>query len=202
MTAPGLSRTELLSRGATGGLVLAAAGTAAGLTARAAKADGMPDADLAFLRLLASVELLAADFYGKALEAQPFGARGTKILRSALFNDGEHYASIAGYLTGAGQVPLTADEIDFSYPKDAFASAGSIARLAVELETVFLGAYLGAVNGLQTASLASPLARIAANQAQHLTAFNELLGHASFDLSFPASLTIDAASNELSAYTS
>lgn len=194
------SRAELISRGAKGGAALLVAASGAGVLAGAASA-ALPDNDLAYLRLLVAVELLGADFYGNAAKAQPYGAAGSKALTRALFNEGEHYTSLAGFLTGAGQTPATADEIDFVYPSGSFDSTASVTKLAVALETIFLGAYLGAVDGVQTASLRLPLARIAANQAQHLTTFSELLGRLPFDLSFPVALSIGDASDALEPFT-
>jgi hypothetical protein len=195
-----LSRAELLSRGARGGATLLVAGSAYGALAGAASA-AVPDNDLAYLRLLIGAELLGADFYTKAISARPFAGTGQWYLKRALFNEGEHYASLAGFLTDAGQIPATADDIDFSYPKDAYATVAAVTTLAVTLETLFLGAYLGAVDGVETAALKQPLARIAANQAQHLTVFAEILGRKGFELSFPAALTIDQASDVLAVYT-
>jgi hypothetical protein len=194
------SRADLVSRSAKGGAALLLAGSGAGMLAGSASA-ALPDNDLAYLRLLVAVELLGADFYGNATKAQPYGAAGSKALARALFNEGEHYTSIAGILTGAGQTPATADDIDFTYPTGSFDSTASVTKLAVALETTFLGAYLGAVEGVQSASMKAPLARIAANQAQHLTTFSELLGRPPFDLSFPAPLSIGDASAALDPFT-
>lgn len=196
------SRAELVSRGAKGGAALAITGSVLGSLAGVARADVLPDNDLAYLRLLIVAELLGADFYGNAIEAQPYGSFGRKVLRLARANEGQHYDRLARYLTSSGQVPATAADIDFAYPRDAFASAGSITKLAVELESLFLGVYLGAVDGVESAALKQPLAQIASNQAQHLTVFNQLLGRTAFEPPFPAALTIDAASNGLAAYTS
>lgn len=195
------SRTELVSRGVKGGAALLLVGTAAGSLAGTAGA-ALPDNDLASLRLLVAVELLGADFYGNATKAQPYGAAGSKALARAAFNEGEHYTSLAAVLTGAGQTPATADDIDFTYPDGSFDSTAAVTKLAVDLETIFLGAYLGAIDAVQTPSLKLPLARIAANQAQHLATFSELLGRAPFDLSFPNALSIGAASDALATYTS
>jgi hypothetical protein len=89
-----------------------------------------------------------------------------------------------------------------AYPDGSFASTAAVTKLTVGLETIFLGAYLGAVDAVETPSLKLPLARIAASEAQHLTAFSELLGRAPFDLSFPAPLSLGAASDALAASTS
>jgi hypothetical protein len=172
-----------------------------GALAGAARADVLPDNDLAYVRLLIAAELLGADFYDNALEAQPYGAAGQKQLSRAAFNEGEHYTALAGIVTASNQIPATAADIDFVYPKDSFATAGAITRLAVTLETLFLGAYLGAVAGVQSSTLRQPLTQIAANQAQHLAVFSALLGRTGFELSFPATLSIGDASDGLDAYT-
>ena len=66
----------------------------------------------------------------------------------------------------------------------------------IPLETLQLGAYLGAADALVSEPLRGIVARIAANEAQHLTIF------APFQSSFPVALTIEQASDTLSRYTS
>lgn len=183
-------------------MVLLATGSAGGVLATRARADTYSDNDLAYLRLLIAIELLGADFYGNAIEAQPYGKVGQAYLTRAAFNEGEHYASLAGFLTASGGTPATADDIDFSYPAGSYTTVAAVTKLAVTLESLFLGSYLGAIGGVQNPSLAQPLARIAANQAQHLAVFSELLGRKGFDDSFPAPLSIDEATTALAVYTS
>ncbi len=167
-----------------------------------ALADGAADVDLASSRLLVAVELLLADFYGRALSADRLGAAGRDALLRARFNEREHLAAVSGVLLGAGQTPATAADIDFGYPARTFATRGAIARTGAKLERIALGAYLGAVAAVQSPTLRSSLARIAACEARHLTVFQaEATGHA-LDNSFGDALAIDAASNALGAYTS
>ena len=192
------SRGGLLLRGAA--LALTASG--AGALTAAAAADTPPDADLAYARLLVAADLLAADFYGRALAAKQFGAADVKTLRRAAFNEKEHYDAVAGVLTAAGQTPATAADIDFSYPAKAYASRGSIAKLGAELEALQLGAYLGAADAVQTEPLRGIASRIAANEAQHAGFFTGLLDNRPLGVSLPLPLAIDAASNALAAYTS
>lgn len=183
------TRGELLRRGA----VAALATTGAGALAGAASADVPPDADLAFARLLVATELLADDYYTRALAA---GRPAEASLREARANERAHYAGLAAILNAAGQPPATAGDIDFSYPAGSFASAASISRLGAGLETLQLGAYLGAADALTSEPLRGIAARIAANEAQHLTIFQP------FRNSFPVALSIEQASNALGAYTS
>jgi hypothetical protein len=105
-------------------------------------------------------------------------------------------------LTDAGQVPATAQDLDFSYPRGAFASRTAIARLGVRLESLSLGAYLGAVRGLQTPLYREHAARAAASEAQHLSVFAGEVGGRRVGSPLPAALPIDRVSSALDAYTS
>jgi len=198
-----LSRRALLSRGARGGAVVVAAGSTLGALggAAAARAATLPDGDLAYLRLLITTELLGADFYRNATAAEPYAGPAAKYLKIALANEGDHYAALSAIFAGAGQTPATADDIDFTYPKDAFATTGAVTKLAVTLESLFLGAYLGAAAAVQSGSLFQPIARIAANQAQHLTVFAQLLGRSGFKAAMPAAQPIDVVTQALAEYT-
>lgn len=197
-----MNRGQLLERSAKGGASLIIAGSAAGTLARRAAADVISDADLAYARLLVGTELLAADFYGQAIAAKQFEGRDLKYLKRALFNEQEHYQSVSMILSGAGQAPAVAGDFDFAYPKGSFASKASIGALGAALETVSLGAYLGAVGALQSSAFKQPFARIAASEAQHLSLFEGLLGRNAVGNSFPDPLSIDEASNALDLYTS
>lgn len=147
-----------------------------------ALADPPPDLDLANARLLVTVELLLADFYSHAKKSE--------LVSRALFNEQEHYDAVAQILTGAGQTPATADDIDFGYP-----AKKTFTELAVALETLALGAYLGAIDSTQSQPFRRVFARIAASEAEHLSAFQP------FRNSFPDLLTIEQASDALSEYT-
>jgi Ferritin-like domain len=196
-----ITRGRLLSRSAKGGAALLVAGSALGRFAGTAAADPPLTADLAYARLLVGAELLAADFYLVAIAAANTGPSITGYLERALANEQEHYQSVAGILNGANMSPAVAGDIDFSYPAGTFASQGSIVKFARELEDTILGAYLGAIAGIQTDSFKAGLARIAACEAQHAAYFTTALGGKTFSASFPPALTIDQASNALDAFT-
>jgi hypothetical protein len=190
-----------VSRGAKGGAAVLAAGSAFGALAETARADTLPDGDLAYLRMLVATELLGGDFYKSAVAAQPYKGAAAKELKLARANEAHHYTTLSKILTDAGQTPATADDIDFTYPKSAFATTGGVTKLAVTLETLFLGAYLGAAAGIQSISLVQTIAQIAANQAQHLTVFSQLLGRPGFKAAMPTPLPIDMVTQALAAYT-
>jgi len=123
-------------------------------------------------------------------------------LREAAAAEKQHYASLSQLLTAAGGVPLTADDVDFTYPSGAFASAASVAKLAVELEQTVLGSYLGAVAGLQTPAIRLPVGQIAASEAQHLSVWSGFARGRPLGRPFAASLTIAEASSALAAFES
>ena len=196
-----ISRGQLLSRGAKGGAALVVAGSALGRFVDTAAAAPLPTADLAYARLLVGAELLASDFYSQAIAAANAGPTVAGYLKRAYANEQEHYQSVAEIVSGAGLTPAVSGDIDFSYPAGTFDSQGSIVKFAAQLEGTVLGAYLGAIDGIQTDSLKAGLARIAACEAQHSAYFTSARGGKAFSLSFPPALTIDQASNALDAFT-
>jgi rubrerythrin len=188
-----LTRRRLLQTGLAGGALLVAPPLALAAT---------PDADVAYLRLLVGVELLARDFYDDALSSGKLDAKASALAKQIRADERAHYNGLATLLTGIGQVPATADDIDFSYPKGAFASQDSILKLAVQLESLALGAYLGAVQNVQTATLRLPIGQIAANEAQHGGALAIATGGTPIGRAFAPSLQIGAVSAALDRYES
>ncbi len=198
----GFSRRALLARGGTGAAALLAGSALGGIAPSAARADTPSDGDLAYARLLVAVELLASDFYDNAIASKRFTGAALGNLRRARADEGRHYDSVAAILTGAGQTPATAADIDFSYPRGSFASRRSIARLGSRLESLFLGAYLGAVEGYEADASKQLAARAAASEAQHLSVLSAAAGGPRFGAALPRPLTIDRVSDALDAYTS
>ncbi len=196
-----LTRSQLLSRSAKTGAALLVTGAGFGRFAEAAKADLLSDGDLAYARLLIGLELLSIDFYARALAAKQLKPPGQKRLRQALSHEQAHYQSVGQILIGAGLTPAGDGDIDYAYPSDAFTKPGSIAKLGFQLETISVGAYLGAVSGLQSSQLVQQMARIAASEAQHLSVFGSSLGRP-FGFAFPAPLPIDQISIALDSFES
>jgi len=197
-----LTRSELLSRGARGSALVAVAGSSLGLLAGTADAaaQSLPSSDLAYVRLLVGAELLAGDFYGQAIAAANSTRGVAGYLKRAAFNEQEHYASVAGILSGAGATPAVATDFTFSYPTGTFSGERSILAFAQKLEQIMLGSYLGAIAGVQSQSLLPALATIAACEAQHSSYFGFVQGGKAFDLSFPPPLTISEASDAMAPY--
>ena len=169
------------------------------VAALAGRADAATptDNDLAYLRLLVAAELLAADFQARALASGKLSRHSKAVIKKMSADEKAHYTRLAQLVTAAGQPPATAADIDFSYPKGSLASQPSVLKLAAEIETLVLGAYLGAIENLETAELRLPIGQIAANEAQHAGALAALRGRTVIGRAFAPSLQIDAASAAL-----
>jgi hypothetical protein len=197
-----MSRAEIFSRGARAGVAVAVGGSALAVFGADASAATLPDGDLAYVRLLVASELLAIDYYARAIGSSRIEGNVLANMKHALANEKQHYASLSTVLATSGQVAAIADDIDFAYPRRAFASAASIGKAGIDIERTVLGAYLGAVEGVQTNMLKRAFAQIAANEAQHLSVLSGAwLGHP-IGKAFAASTTIDQASAALDAYES
>ena len=201
-----VTRSQLLSRGALAGAGLLVARSAAPGSAQAAPPasalGALGSGDLAYARLLIALELLAVDFYTNAIASKHLAGSALADARSALINESEHRDFLAYTLSTAGLTALSAADVNFSYPDGVYFTAASVVGFAVTLETLMLGAYLGAGGALSNPVLASAVAQITANEAQHLSAFSLLGREPAFHDAFPAALTIAEASDALDAYTS
>ena len=201
--ATGLSRGTFLKRGAVGGgaLLVSVSGFAA--VAEAASADTIPDADLAYLRLLLAAELLAVDFQTRALgSSELHGHAAHSVFRRIRADERAHYSRLASLLTAAGQTPATSGDIDFSYPKGSFRSRASIVKLAGRLEHLMVGAYVGAVENVETPAIRLPVGQIAANEAQHSGALAALSGRSVIGKAFAPAMQMGAVSDALDEFES
>jgi len=191
-----LDRATLVRRG----VGLLAGGAVLGLAPTAFAA--VPDEDLAYVRLLIGVELLEVDFQARALASSRLDPQTGRLLRTIATQEKAHLTGLSVLVTNAGQVPATADDVDFAYPKGTFASAAKIQRLADTIETLALGAYLGAVENVQTAAWRLPLGQIAATESRHVGALAAAAGKPVLGRAFAPSLQIDAVSAALDVYES
>ncbi len=182
------SRGEFLSHGMKGGLALVAGGAVLGMAT--SPALGQATGDVAIAKLAATAELLAIDFYGKAIGTGMFTGDQLAYLNAAKMNEQDHYDALAKVLGSAAPKRLM-----FTYPAGTLASTKSIATTGVALETAFVGAYLGAVEALASNDLKAVAGQIGANEAQHLTTFTRLAAGGALvpNPSFPKSLTATQA---------
>ena len=182
------SRGEFLSLGMKGGLALVAGGAVLGMAT--GPALGQASGDVAIAKLAATAELLAIDFYGKGIGTGFFTGDELAYMNAAKQNEQDHYDALAKVLGSAAPKNLM-----FTYPGGTLASAESVAKTGVALETAFVGAYLGAVEALTSNDLKAVAGQIGANEAQHLTTFKRLANDGMLvpNPSFPSSLTAKQA---------
>ena len=163
----GTTRAQFLARGTKGGLALIAGGAVLGLAEGTAFGAASSDADIA--KLAATAELLAIDFYGRAIAAGKLKGDELGYLAGARANEQAHYAALKGVLGSA-----TPAGLEFTYPKGAFDSRHSIGMLGQALETAFVGAYMGAVTALRSNELKGVAAAIGACESRHLSVLTNI----------------------------
>jgi hypothetical protein len=177
------TRAAFLSRGARGGLALVAGGSLLALAEGTALGAAPGDAGIA--KLAATAELLAIDFYSKAIASRKLSGAELAYLAAARENERDHYKALAGVLG-----PAAPKRLRFQYPQAAFASARGIGKLGQALETAFVGAYLGAVTALRSNELKGVAARIGSNESRHLAILSNIAaGTVVSGPSFPKALS-------------
>jgi Ferritin-like domain len=95
------TRATFLRRGAQGGLALVAGGSLLGLAEGTAL--GAPTADSDIAKLAATAELLAIDFYRRAIASRKFSRDELAYMQAALANEQAHYKALAGVLKSAAR---------------------------------------------------------------------------------------------------
>ena len=161
----GLSRSRFLRRGAGAAALLIVSASGLGAFAPAAFADTSPAGDLAYLRLLIAAELLAVDFYGQALERAIEAGRALSRGRFVPTSRALHTPRCA-----ARRQPADARDgrrHRLLVPAARSQAAGSVVRFARELERVLVGAYIDALEHVQTPAYRETMARILASETQH-----------------------------------
>jgi len=192
-----ITRAQVLSRSAKGGAALLVGGSALGALVAEAAAEPLPTADLDTARLLVGIELLASDFYSRAIKAAKTDRRVTSFVKRASANERDHYRALSVILTRAGVTPAGPDDFDFTYADGTFASKRAIVKFAEMLEATTLGAYLTALGTTENSALRAPMALIAACEAQHSAYFTTAAGGKPFGRSFPRALPIDQVAKML-----
>jgi ferritin-like protein len=177
------TRASFLANGARGGLALVAGGSLLALAEGTALGATTADADIA--KLAATAELLAIDFYTRAINSKKISGAELAYMASARENERAHYRALAGVLKSAAPKNLR-----FSYPGGSFMSRRSIGRLGQALETAFVGAYLGAVTALKSNELKGVAATIGANESRHLSVLTNIAANTIVPApAFPKALT-------------
>src|SRR5262249_58668879 len=107
-----------------------AAGSISGRAEGTASGAAAADTDIA--RLAATAELLAIDFYTRAIDSRQLKGDELAYLAGARDNERAHYAALKGVLKSAAPANLK-----FKYPAGAFGSRKSIGMLGHALHHAF-----------------------------------------------------------------
>jgi Ferritin-like domain len=161
------TRAQFLTRAGKGGLALMAGGTVLGLAQGTAFGKGFADADIA--KLAATAELLAIDFYTRAIASKQLKGDELSYLVGAKANEVAHYNALKGVLKSA-----TPTGLKFKYPAGSFSSRKNIGNLGHALETAFVGAYMGAVTAFSSNELKGVAAEIGACESRHLSVLTNI----------------------------
>jgi len=156
--------------------------------------------DLAYANFGVAAELLLAEFYRRAIAAKLYHGTSLAALRRVEFNEREHYAALAGVLSGAGEEPPIAEDFEFPLPGAAFRTKGATARLGLRLERAVLGSYLSAAATIDDRPVRSVFVRIAASEAEHVSALSRISNGQAVGVSFPQPLDLEAAGAVIGPY--
>ena len=189
MTRP-FSRRRLLTV-AAGGAALAALPVRPALAAT--------DEELAYANFAVSSELLLADLYEKALAAKVVTSSGQAVLRIGRRAALQHAGALSGLLTGAGQDAPTAEDFEFQWPKEAFATTAAIAATARVVLRAVLGAYQTAAVSVSEPSYRTLYVSLAASVGQQLGALTALAASGVVE-PFPVAADLESASSALEPY--
>jgi hypothetical protein len=170
-----------------GGLALVAGGAG---SAFGGMIDAFAAGDTDIVNFALTAEYLAVDAYSRAITAAKKGQLGqvptevSSTLSTFLDHEQQHVTALqkAG---GSARKP------SFTYPADTFTSLTSAAKLALSLETAFVGAYANAVSPLQSPDLQTAAGTIGANEGEHRVILRYLLDMPPFvDLAFEKPVSV------------
>lgn len=181
------------SGGGSGGDVASAAGATPSATGRrtpqaapAPRQAGPSDADLTTAGVAASLEVLAVNTYGAALDAATSGALGAvppAVAEYVTTAKAHHQAALDawnGVLTGAGRPAVTAPPADLAKTvNDQFGMVSDIAgaaQLALTLEQIAAATYLKAIGSLESPAAIALAGSIQPIDRQHISVLLFALG--------------------------
>jgi hypothetical protein len=156
--------------------------------------------ELAFANFGLAAELLLVDFYGRATEAGHFSGRTARDLRLARRSAREHAAALTRLLADAGETAATAEDFEFDWPADVFASAASAAAVGLTIAEALLGTYLAASTATAGQAARSLYVRMVANLARQVAVLGRAAGGRGVGVSFPPPLTLEEASDRIEGY--
>ena len=156
------------------------------------------DDELAYANFGLAAAYLAADFYGRALEADKLGAVARPALRRGRAATTLHARALSDLITGTGDTPAAGEDFEFQWPDAAFASAASTRTTGLTIMRAVLGAYQSAAAAVTEPSYRVLYASLVASIAQQIGALTPPGGDVAQP--FPVALDLEAASAALDGY--
>lgn len=179
-------RTFMTRLMAAGGGVALGAGIGGGLLAKSglavAHADGA-DPVVAFGNAAVGAERIAVAFYANALGATSAYGVASDVARGTLLNSGDRiYFTAAQQQEHAHQDTLVSLGLGFPYhvfrfPAGTFSSASAMLAFGEQLESIFIGAYLGAIKAAASETntfIAEAAAQILGVECEHRVLIREI----------------------------
>jgi len=166
-------------------LMLVGGGAAAGAAGLGRVIGVFADAATDFVNAAVGAERIGIAFYGNALGAgSPYSMPGDAATRTLLNSSHRSYFQAAfnqesSHLTtllgAGGSFPFA----HFGFPAGTFGSPDSMLAMGMQLESIFIGAYLGAVKaaaGSGNAFVAEAAAQICGIECEHRVLINDIAG--------------------------
>jgi hypothetical protein len=188
----GFLRGGVVTAGAVGGgLLVAACGggsssSGTGTVSSSSTGTTAPSSDLAVVRLVASLEVLAVSTYQRVLDAAGQQKLGTvppsiaTFLTTVKAQHADHLSVLNSALAGAGKPPQTGSDPRYQAQVDralvTLTDVPGAARLALTLETVAVETYTAGAIAVTEPSRRQLVLSIAPVEAQHVAILNFVLG--------------------------
>ena len=166
--------------------LIAGGAAAAGVAALARIPNVLADGATDFVTAAIGAERIGIAFYGNAVGAgSPYSASGdaaTSVLlnsshrgyfRAAFNQETSHLATLSSL--GLPDFPFHT----FKFPAGTFATKGTMLAMGAALESIFIGAYLGAVQQgatLANVTVAEAAAQICGIECEHRVLINDIIG--------------------------
>ena len=160
---------------------------------------GATEEELAFANFGASVELLAKDFYTRALGAKVFTGADAAVLREARSAAARHARALSNLLVAAGDVAPAEADFAFRWPAASFRTKRAVTATGLTILRALGGVYQTAGASVIEPSYRVLYASLAGSVGQQIGGLLSLAGRSSVD-AFPVAMDLETASNAVERY--
>lgn len=172
-------------------VAVAGAGAAIGSSIFSRKAFAQSSGgDLDIANFALTLEYLEGEFYTLAVDSGVLSGSALGVVTNLRDHELAHVDALIGLIEQFGGTPVAKPE--FTFPPESLASQQGVLDLAITLEPVGVGAYLGAAPLIQDPDVLAAAGSIAGVEGEHVVAVNNLLGVVPpANQAFPEALTQD-----------